>query len=168
MAKPIVFLENRELTIVQFQRVDGEAWPNTMRMTLRFGTDKYNLSTQQAHHLQWMAAVCQQGDRIVETYGIADRKGKPDYNLSLSKRRITTVLDRLRGFGVPHDKFDGKLTRALGENFPDAFGKKDEVRDAQDRAVVIFAWVNLKDFIGIGSLVPVCKFGRGGGGITVL
>jgi hypothetical protein len=68
---------------------------------------------------------------------------------------------------VPHDKFDGKLTRALGENFPDAFGKKNGVRDAQDRAVVIFAWVNVQNFIGIGSRVPVCKFGRGGG-IAVL
>lgn len=168
MAQQVTFVENRELTIVQFQRVDGVAWPNTIRMTLRFDTNKYNLSTYQAHHLQWMAAVCQQGDRIVETYGIADRKGKADYNLSLSKRRITTVVDRLRGFGVPHDKFDGKLTRALGENFPESFGKKDEVRDAQDRAVVIFAWVNVQDFIGIGGTFAVCKFGRGGGGIAVL
>ena len=166
--KATIMFENKELTIAQFQRVDGVAWPFTIRMTLRYDTDKYRLSARQSHELQWMAAVCQQGDRIVETYGIADRKGKPDYNLALSKRRIGTVLDVLRGFGVPHDKFTSGLTRALGENFPEAFGKVDEKRDAQDRAVVIFAWVNLQDFIGIGSVVPVCKFGRGGGGISVL
>ncbi|HEX4946906.1 MAG TPA: OmpA family protein [Blastocatellia bacterium] len=166
--QPVIMLDNRELTIVHFQRVDGQSWPFTVRMTLRFGTDKYNLSTQQVHHLLWLAAVCQQEDRIIETYGIADRKGKAAYNLALSKRRLTTVLDRLRGFGVPNDKFDGKLTRALGENFPESFGKQDEVRDSQDRAVVIFAWVNVQDFIGIGSSLAVCKFGRSGGGIPVL
>lgn len=165
---PNIILDNREMTIAMFPRLDGEAWPFSIRMTLRFGTDKYRLSASQEHQLQWMAAVCQQGDRIIETYGIADRQGRRDYNLALSKRRLITTINRLTSFGVPHEKFSRDLTRALGEDFPESFGKDDRKADSHDRAVAIFAWVNVKDFIGIGSLLPVCRFARSGGGIPVL
>ena len=168
MQKPLIILDNKEITIVQFNRVDGVDWPFTIRMTLRFSTNNYRLSAKQTNQLQWMAAVCQQGDRIIETYGMADRAGASAYNLALSKRRIGTTIAGLQGFGVARDKFTSNLTRALGEDFAEGFGKVDSKADSQDRAVVIFAWVNITDFIGIGSLVPVCKFGRSGGGISVL
>lgn len=168
MQQPIIMFENKEITIAQYVPVGSGDWPFSIRMTLRFGTGKYRLSVRQAHELLWMAAVCQQGDRILEMYGLADRVGRDENNLSLSKRRLMTTLDRLRGFGAPSDKFTTNLTKALGERFPESFGKQDSKADSQDRAVVIFAWVNLQDFIGIGSLLPVCKFGRSGGGIPVL
>ena len=168
MQDPEVILDNKEITIVQFKRTDGVDWPFSIRMTLRYATNQSSLNAKQTHHLQWMAAVCQQGDRIVETYGLADRAGANNYNLALSKQRLTTMIHRLQSFGVPRDKFTSALTRALGESFPESFGKKDGARNAQDRAVVIFAWVNVTDFIGIGSSLAVCKFGRAGGGIAVL
>ena len=92
MQKPLIILDNKEITIVQFSRVDGVAWPFTIRMTLRFSTNNYRLSAKQTNQLQWMAAVCQQGDRIIETYGMADRAGASAYNLALSKRRIGTTI----------------------------------------------------------------------------
>lgn len=160
---PIIFWEDKELTIAQFPRVDGEEWPFTVRMTMHFANDKYNLSVKQAHHLQWLAAVCQQGDRIIESYGLADRLGEADYNMALSKRRLVTVIDRLTSFGVPRDKFPRELTRAVGENFSEWYGRKDGRPEAYDRAVVVFAWVNVQDFIGIGSTLPVCTYGRARG-----
>lgn len=166
--RPTIFLDDKDINIAQFHRYDGVEWPFTVRMTLRFANDKYALNAKHTHHLLWLAAVCQQGDRIIESYGLADRKGERGYNLALSKRRILAVVDRLTSFGVPRDKFDSKLTKALGEDFPEAFGKENDRPDAQDRAVVVFAWVNLGDFIGIGSSLPVCKFARGGLGIPVL
>jgi hypothetical protein len=99
---------------------------------------------------------------------LADRVGAAAYNLALSKRRLLTVYHALTGYGVPEDKFTSELTKALGEDFPEAFGKQDAVANAQDRAVVVFAWVNIGDFIGIGSMLPVCLFGRRGGGISVI
>lgn len=95
---------------------------------VHFAFDKHNISPESEKVLQIVAKALHAYPWLkLELGGHTDRRGKQDYNMKLSQRRVNAVYNRLIQLGIPADRFitsahgmtkllmktDDKLARAI-------------------------------------------------------
>lgn len=79
---------------------------------VHFAFDKHNISPESEKVLQIVAKALHAYPWLkLELGGHTDRRGKQDYNMKLSQRRVKAVYNRLIELGLPADRF---ITRAHG------------------------------------------------------
>ncbi len=98
----------------------------------------------------------------LELFARADRVGRPDHNLRLSRQRATVVRQALVGMGIPVSTFGAATCRAVGEGFDEYAGKIDGAPDRGGRTVWLFAWPSIRAYFdgpisNFGTLVDYCR-----------
>jgi outer membrane protein OmpA-like peptidoglycan-associated protein len=79
---------------------------------VHFAFDRYNISPESDKVLMLVAKTLHAYPWLkLELGGHTDRRGKQDYNMKLSQRRVNAVYNRLLQLGLPADRF---ITRAHG------------------------------------------------------
>ena len=105
--------------------------PGVSKATVYFGTNRYDLSPQEARKLDNLArALSHSSDRAVSIAGHASTEGTERHNQTLSENRANAVRDYLVGKGVPNARIS---TQGFGESRPAVAEERQESRRALNR-----------------------------------
>lgn len=108
---------------------------------VNFGFDSSELTYEARENLKKLAEVLiNNPDTNINVYGHTDNKGADSYNLSLSQRRASVVINYLSDLGVSRNRM---ISRGLGETDPIATNETEDGR-AKNRRVEFAITANEK------------------------
>lgn len=108
---------------------------------VNFGFDSSELTYEARENLKKLAEVLiNNPDTNINVYGHTDNKGADSYNLSLSERRASAVINYLSDLGVSRNRM---ISRGLGETDPIATNETEDGR-AKNRRVEFAITANEK------------------------
>jgi outer membrane protein OmpA-like peptidoglycan-associated protein len=119
--------ENKGCPVVGNATEESMSTPDLQVEPVYFGYDKASYLSGEKKKITKLVSILKSDDKLkVNLTGNADNKGTEEYNMTLTEKRIDSVVKTIESSGIPQNRISKE--KALGETKPAATNETEEGR----------------------------------------